>query len=343
MSESSIKNIKPLGFPWQTQDPFIFCAYHEDNYPEGNADLGPNASLDGRTIGQDFQGKDGWNMYHGSTVPGFPYHPHYGFETVTIVQKGLVDHADSMGAAGRFGNGDVQWMTAGGGVNHSEMFPLHNPNEPNPFLLFQIWLNLPKESKKVDPHFKMLWHEDIPVVSVMDTSGKATEVKVIAGEYDGNKAPSPAPNSWSANPKNGVMIFTIKMEPHAEWELAISNAEANRSLYFFKGSNAEFDGQLVESQRIIETYAESVTKIKNGSEEAHFLLLQGKPINEPVVTYGPFVTNSNAEMQEVMREYQRTQFGGWPWPKSDQVHDKSKGRFAKHADGKLEEKSLSPI
>ncbi|MEQ9231673.1 MAG: pirin family protein, partial [Cyclobacteriaceae bacterium] len=66
MSESSIKNIKPLGFPWQTQDPFIFCAYHEDNYPEGNADLGPNASLEGRTIGQDFQGKDGWNMYHGS-------------------------------------------------------------------------------------------------------------------------------------------------------------------------------------------------------------------------------------------------------------------------------------
>ncbi|MEQ9229468.1 MAG: pirin family protein, partial [Cyclobacteriaceae bacterium] len=278
-----------------------------------------------------------------STVPGFPYHPHYGFETVTIVQKGLVDHADSMGAAGRFGNGDVQWMTAGGGVNHSEMFPLHNPNEPNPFLLFQIWLNLPKESKKVDPHFKMLWHEDIPVVTINDANGNTTKITVIAGELDTSKAPSPAPNSWAANPKNGVMIFTINMEPHAEWELPISNAEANRSLYFFKGSNAEFDGQLVESQRIIETNAESVTKIKNGSEEAHFLLLQGKPINEPVVTYGPFVTNSNAEMQEVMREYQRTQFGGWPWPKSDQVHDKSKGRFAKHADGKLEEKSLSPI
>ena len=112
MNKSAIKDIKALGFPWETADPFLFCVYHKDDYPKGNDQLGPNASLEGRILGQDFTVKDGWRMYHGQTIPGFPQHPHRGFETVTIVQEGLVDHSDSLGAAGRFGNGDVQWMTA---------------------------------------------------------------------------------------------------------------------------------------------------------------------------------------------------------------------------------------
>ena len=86
---SPIVNIQPLGMPWATIDPFLFCVYHDDKYPEGNAQMGPNASLAGRQIGQDFSYKDGWSMYHGETVPGFPPHPHRGFETVTIVRKGL--------------------------------------------------------------------------------------------------------------------------------------------------------------------------------------------------------------------------------------------------------------
>ena len=121
--ESNIK-IKPLGFPWETTNPFLFCAYHADAYPKGNGEMGPNESLAGRNIGQDFTIKDGWRMYHGEKVPGFPSHPHRGFETITVVEKGLVDHADSLGASGRYGNGDVQWMTAGKGLQHSEMFPL---------------------------------------------------------------------------------------------------------------------------------------------------------------------------------------------------------------------------
>nr|WP_290936872.1 pirin family protein [Haliscomenobacter sp.] len=120
---SNILRIRPLGFPWETRDPFIFCVYHEDFYPLGNAQMGPAASLSGRNLGQDFTVKDGWRMYHGRTVPGFPSHPHRGFETVTIARKGFVDHSDSLGATARFGNGDVQWMTAGKGVQHSEMFP----------------------------------------------------------------------------------------------------------------------------------------------------------------------------------------------------------------------------
>lgn len=338
MSSKSIKNIKPLGFPWQTQDPFIFCAYHEDNYPEGNKDLGPKVSLDGRSIGQDFQGKDGWNMYHGTTVPGFPQHPHCGFETVTVVQKGLVDHADSLGAAGRFGNGDVQWMTAGSGVNHSEMFPLLNDSSPNPFLLFQIWLNLPKAKKKANPHFSMLWTETITTINENDIKGKNTEITVVAGNYKGSFAPKPAPDSWAADPTNEVGIWVVKMDADATWELPPASADVNRSIYFFKGDRAFVEGEDHRQRVIFETHADKKTTIVNGNVEGHFFVLQGKPINEPVVQYGPFVTNTNEEIQKVMREYQQTQFGGWPWPKNDQVHDRSKGRFAKYADGRMEER-----
>jgi len=106
-----------LGFPWQTLDPFLFCVHHDDAYPEGNENMGPAASLEGRNLGSDFERKDGWSMYHGRKVPGFPQHPHRGFETVTLARRGLIDHSDSLGAAARFGRGDAQWLTAGKGLD----------------------------------------------------------------------------------------------------------------------------------------------------------------------------------------------------------------------------------
>jgi quercetin 2,3-dioxygenase len=130
--KGSIKSTQALGFQWETADPFLFCVHHEDFFPKGNANMGPDASfLQGRHMGDDFIIKDGFRMYHGKSVPGFPGHPHRGFETITVVRKGMVDHADSLGAAGRYGNGDVQWMTAGKGVQHSEMFPLLNDEKEN--------------------------------------------------------------------------------------------------------------------------------------------------------------------------------------------------------------------
>src|SRR3954454_19128777 len=155
MADSDILAVVPLGFQWPTLDPFLFCVHHDDAYPAGNDKLGPVASLAGREIGMDFAGKDGWRMYHGDVVPGFPQHPHRGFETVTIVRRGLIDHSDSMGAAARYGRGDVQWLTAGKGIVHSEMFPLLDKGRGNPLELFQIWLNLPKASKMVNPYFSM--------------------------------------------------------------------------------------------------------------------------------------------------------------------------------------------
>ena len=149
MEEHPIKKIRALGFQWETLDPFLFCVHHEDAYPKGNDEMGPAEGLSGRPLGNDFHIKDGYRMYHGKSVPGFPGHPHRGFETLTVVRKGLVDHADSFGGAGRYGNGDLQWMTAGKGLMHSEMFPLLKKDADNPLELFQIWLNLPRKSKMV--------------------------------------------------------------------------------------------------------------------------------------------------------------------------------------------------
>ena len=122
----------PLGLHWPTIDPFLFCAHHDDAYPAGNDHLGPDASLDGREIGMDFAGKDGWRMYHGDVVPGFPQHPHRGFETVTYVRKGLIDHSDSLGATARFGRGDVQWLTAGSRHRALRDVPAGRPRRPEP-------------------------------------------------------------------------------------------------------------------------------------------------------------------------------------------------------------------
>ena len=333
-----IRQIVPLGFPWETSDPFLFCVHHEDFYPEGNENMGPQGSLEGRNLGNDFNLKDGFRMYHGTRVPGFPAHPHRGFETVTIAKKGLIDHSDSLGAAGRFGNGDVQWMTAGKGVQHSEMFPLLNQKEANPLELFQIWLNLPKSKKMAEPHFAMLWHEDIPVFKHTDANNNQTSVDVIAGHIADVRAPEPAPDSWAADPDHEVAIWTIKMDAYARWKLPKASPGINRTIYFYKGNILQLAGQNIPLYHAVKLLADKEVLLENGSEASHLLLLQGKPIDEPVVQHGPFVMNSAQEIQNTMNVFAATQFGGWPWPASDHVHPREKGRFAKFADGTVEEK-----
>mgnify|MGYP001814581628 FL=1 len=336
MKSSAIKSIKPIDFQWQTSDPFLFCAYHNDFYPEGNNDLGPNASLEGRNIGMDFEIKDGWRMYHGDRVPGFPVHPHRGFETVTIVQQGLVDHADSMGAAGRYGGGDVQWMTAGRGVQHSEMFPLVNRDRENTLELFQVWLNLPAQNKMVEPHFSMFWASNIPQKAFLDETGKKTTVDVIAGVLEETQALQPPPDSWAGNPDNHVAIWTIVMSAGARWQLPKAAAGLNRTLYLYQGSSLNVDGVDIAPMHSIELQSDADAVLQNSNEECRLLLLQGRPINEPVEQYGPFVMNSRNEIMQAMKDYQETEFGGWPWPNRDQVHT-GRRRFARHADGKIEE------
>jgi redox-sensitive bicupin YhaK (pirin superfamily) len=338
MKNESIIQIQPLGFFWPVSDPFLFCAHHLDYFPAGNEEMGPAASLSGRNIGQDFTIKDGWRMYHGDTVPGFPEHPHRGFETVTIVMQGLVDHADSWGQAGRYGNGDVQWMTAGEGLQHSEMFPLMNRVGGNPAELFQVWLNLPKAGKFAKPHFKMLWSEEIPVYSAKDENGKSVVINVISGSIGHVTSLTPAPDSWAADLQNEVAIWTIKLEAGVHWTLPPASEQAKRSLFFYRGASMKIDGTEVAANQAIEVRANAELHVENGISDSYILVLQGRPIKEPVVQYGPFVMNTEAEIQQAFNDYRRTEFGGWPWPRRDQVHPREKGRFAKYVDGREENK-----
>jgi len=335
MNVDPVLSIEPLAFPWQTPDPFLFCVHHDDAYPAGNERLGPAASLAGRRIGQDFAGKDGWRMYHGDVVPGFPQHPHRGFETVTVVRRGLVDHSDSLGAAARYGAGDVQWLTAGHGIVHAEMFPLLKPDQDNPLELFQIWLNLPGKDKHVAPHFSMLWGPTIPRHVARDEAGKVTEVVVVAGTIGDSKAPSPPPKSWASRPDTDVAIWTIKMEPGARFSLPPAPG-TNRMLYFFRGSGLRIGERVVSPRQAIALRGEALALLENGPDIGELLLLQGKPIGEPVAQHGPFVMNTMAEIQQAYADYRRTRFGGWPWPSDDPVHGKEEGRFARHADGRQE-------
>src|SRR5262245_33003917 len=267
--------IRPLGVPWETADPFLFCMYHNDNYPLGNDHLGPKASLAGHSIGQDFEGVDGWRMYHGQHVPGFPQHPHRGFETVTIMRQGYIDHSDSLGATARFGPGDVQWLTAGKGIVHCEMFPLLKADKNNPLELFQIWLNLPSTGKMVEPHFGMLWNEQIPR-HVVD----GTEITVVAGRLSDIQPPPAPPKSWAARTDGDVAIWTMKMAPHARFAMPAVRAGTNRTLYFFRGSSVKIDGESLTRHAAVQLEKEAEVSIENGPDESEFLFLQGRAIGE---------------------------------------------------------------
>jgi len=329
--------------PWETLDPFLFCVHHDDAYPRGNGRYGPDAGLlPGRQIGSDFSGKDGWSMYHGQQVPGFPAHPHRGFETVTIVRQGRIDHSDSLGAGARFGGGDVQWLTAGKGIVHAEMFPLLHTDRDNPLELFQIWLNLPADSKMVEPHFTMFWSQDIPRRHFTDDAGRLTEVVLIAGDLPlpgGVIHPlAPPPDSWGSRLHADLAMWTLKLEPGAQWTLPAAIGDGTRrKLYFFAGSQVTVDGQAVAVRHGIEVRAgAAVTLVNTGETVAELLMLQGRPIGEPVAQYGPFVMNTEQELRQAFEDYRRTQFGGWPWPDPAPVHGDGSDRFAKHADGREE-------
>ena len=337
MTPDPIIQISPLGQRWQTQDPFLFCVHHIDNYPQGNERLGPSAPLAGRNIGQDFEGIDGWNMYHGDVVPGFPQHPHRGFETVTIVRSGYIDHSDSLGATARFGMGDVQWLTAGSGVVHSEMFPLLDPKGPNRLELFQIWLNLPARNKLVPPYFTMFWDKDIPRRRYTDANGRATEVSVIAGALEDAAPLVPPPDSWASNPESELAIWSIALEPAASWTVPPArDARTVRTLHFFAGRDLRVAGRVIERPSAIQVTPDQPVPLEAGSEGVEILLLQGRPIGEPVAQYGPFVMNTRAELEQAFTDYRQTNFGGWPFNENAPVHARDAGRFARHADGRVE-------
>ncbi len=336
MSNGVILELVDLGFQWHGLDPFIMTMHHLDEYPAGNDAQGPAASLEGRRIGSDFSGTDGWSMYHGDVVPGFPQHPHRGFETVTVVRRGYVDHSDSLGATARYGGGDVQWLTTGGGIQHAEMFPLIQDGERNVLELFQIWLNLPPESKMVPPYFRMLWSETIPTVA----PAPGVSIDVVAGALDGRVAPEAPPDSWASSDNGDMAIWMIRIEPGAGWDIPAGPVGVNRMVHFFEGSEMVVAGEPVPVGKGIRLQEDVTVPILNTGAPAELLLLQGRPIGAPVFQLGPFVMNTPAELQEALDDYRTTGFGGWPWSRRDPVHPRPEGRFALHADGRVEHREM---
>ena len=152
--------------------------------------------------------------------------------------------------------------------------------------------------------------------------------------------PSPPPNSWAARTDADVAIWTLKMAPGARWTLPPAAAGTNRTLYFFRGKALSVGGRAIAPlPRGDAAPRRRRRRSRTAPDEAELLVLQGRPIGEPVAQYGPFVMNSRAEIQQAIGDYQRTQFGGWPFASDDPVHAREEPRFARHADGRIEEPS----
>lgn len=251
-------------------DPFIFLVHHVHSFPPGEE-------------------------------TGFPAHPHRGFETVTYIIEGGFDHGDSKGNKGRYGDGDVQWLTTGKGVLHSEMFVTH-PTKTSTFNGFQLWLNLPSKLKMSEPDYQMLWAKDIPKFK---SSDKKVEAVVIAGELGDAKS--------TVKKATPLSYFHLKIQ--AGGRISIPSPKDHTCLtYIFEGEATlgPSDAQRkVPSNRyaIFEKDGDSVEIENQGSGLLQLLLLEGKPFGEPIAHQGPFVMNTRDELRQAFIDYQRGLFG----------------------------------
>ena len=315
-----------------TQNPFVICMHHLDYFPEGDENSNPKEI---KRENEGFNQEGEWRMYYGKNVPGFPAHPHRGFETVTVVMEGIVDHTDGMGSRGRYGNGDVQWMTAGSGLQHCEMFPLVHDDKPNTLELFQVWLSLDSAHRMVEPDYKMLWSEDIPVITLGDEH--KVKITLVAGELYGKKAVSPTKDSWASNKDSNLSIQIIEMDAKASYTFPKTTKTMNRSIYHYHGNTALVENEELSRKEYIYLEADKDVTIKNPSnDKIKIFLLESEPINEPIIAYGPFVMTTKEEIKKAYDDYQRTQFGGWPFNEQEVAHDKNMGRFAEYPDGRVE-------
>ena len=224
-------------------------------------------------------------------IAGFPSHPHRGFNTFTYMIDGDMEHKDSMGNTGNLGPGGAQWMKAASGVIHSEM-----PKQENGLMRgFQLWINLPAANKMDTPEYQEYKSEAFPLVETTDYS-----VKVLIGRF--GEADAPIVDNIT-----DVSYFDVQLNAGKHFQYKLP-AENNSFLYIFEG-DGQFNRQNISSNTLIELGTEDNTPdFIAGEQGARFLLVSGKPINEPVVQYGPFVMNSRDEIDQAMQDYQSNNF-----------------------------------
>jgi redox-sensitive bicupin YhaK (pirin superfamily) len=191
----------------------------------------------------------------------------------------------------------------------------------------------------VPAYFGMLWEEEIPTVA----PASGVSVDVIAGSIDDSIPPSPPPDSWASRDDSHLAIWLIRLEPGAVWRMPSGPSGLNRMLHCFQGDDVQIGSTRFEARIGVRLDPETPTEIVNHGGSAEFLLLQGRPIGAPVFQMGPFVMNSAEELRTAVEDYHRTQFGGWPWSTRSPVHDRSEGRFALHADGRVERRDMQPV
>lgn len=225
-------------------------------------------------------------------IAGFPMHPHRGIETVTYMLKGSVTHRDSMGNEGTINTGDIQWMTAGGGIMHEEM-PHANADGMGGF---QLWVNLPAKLKMTKPRYQEVAAQNIPVVEK-----DGAKILIIAGNVEGVAG---AVTEIYAEPN----YLDVTLQANAEFTHAIPKGHTAFA-YLFDGS-ATFDdsGENIASPMLIVFHDGDFVRIKAGDSAARFILVSGKPLNEPVARYGPFVMNTEAEIMQAVQDLQRGTF-----------------------------------
>ena len=227
---------------------------------------------------------------------GVGEHPHRGFETVTIVYEGEVEHRDSTGGGGVIGPGDVQWMTAGSGIIHEEFHSTAYGKRGGPFEMAQLWVNLPAKDKMTDPGYQAITDSQIPAVSL---AGDAGRVRVIAGSYEGAKGPARTftpMNVWDARLNAGKSVDLAQEEG---WTVNVV-VMAGKVKINGTALGASQMATLATAGRGVSIEAESDAKI---------LFLAGEPIDEPVVGYGPFVMNSQAEIVKAIEDFNSGRFG----------------------------------
>lgn len=228
---------------------------------------------------------------------GVGEHPHRGFETVTIVYAGEVEHCDSTGNGGVIRPGDVQWMTAGSGILHQEFHSEAFSRQGGELKMAQLWVNLPAKDKMTSPGYQSITDAAIPVIALSDDSG---QIRVIAGNYAGTPGP--------AHTFSPINVWDIALRQNREVTIE-QPVGWSSALVVIEGS-VEINGDTIahESQLIVLSQEESKIHLRANSD-AKVLALAGEPLNEPIVGYGPFVMNTNAEIAEAIRDFNTGRFG----------------------------------
>src|SRR5690349_658419 len=227
---------------------------------------------------------------------GAPDHPHRGFETVTYILDGAVEHGDSQGNRGRIGAGDVQWMTAGSGVVHSEMPSEEIRRNGGRLHGFQLWVNLPRRDKMMKPRYQELRATDIPTANSVD--GKVV-VTVLAGQSLGTAA--------TIDTRTPILYLHVRLQPGARFTQPIPKSY-NAFAFVIDGEATFGDRVARENDAVI--FASNGDEVSIASEAgAELLLIGGEPLGEPVARYGPFVMNTPGEIRQAMLDYQSGRFG----------------------------------